>query len=229
MLLAPSFSPKVQTVLDCLFNAVRALAGRTCPSTSGSFSYSVVLAMPEEACEAPLASQAAGAPQGTHTPAQRRVQHTPCLWVFPWTLAGMSTCRRSLSSVPAPSCCPVGCCALLWWAWQGAGQGQPRSVRGAQTLAALRWPLSCSQLTTTDTSGNHMAQAVAEPFWSRTCFLYFQSCCFTCERAPSSKCVPPYRAENLYRNCVLDHLNRLWFLYSNKLWSLNDIMSWEKI
>lgn len=66
MLLAPSFSPKVQTVLDCLFNAVRALAGRTCPSTSGSFSHSVVLAMPEEACEAPLASQAAGAPQGTH-------------------------------------------------------------------------------------------------------------------------------------------------------------------
>lgn len=130
MLLAPSFSPKVRTVLDCLFNAVRALAGRTFSSfssTSRSFSYSVVLAMPVEAWEAPMVSQAAGAAQ------KRGTAHSMPLALSPrlcWTWTGMRTCRRSLSfSIPAPSCCmqcPAWAAVLDHHGQGREEEGQPR-------------------------------------------------------------------------------------------------------
>lgn len=104
---------------------------------------------------------------------------------------------------------PCGLLCLTMMGMAGSRAGAAPLCAWCTNTGSPARPLSCSQLTTTDTSGNHMAQAVAEPFWSRTCFLYFQSCCFSCERTPSSKCMPPYRGENLYRNCVLDQLNRL--------------------
>lgn len=158
-MLAPSFSPKVRSVLDCLFIALRALVGRTFSSFTSicrSFSYSVVLALPEEAWEATLASQAAGAAQGTHCQPRRGVQQRGLSPGLFWT------CRKSLSfSVPAPSC-PMQCPA---WAAVPDHRGQERQRcgaqaaplrAGAQTPTALLWPLSHRELAATDMSGNHM-------------------------------------------------------------------------
>lgn len=219
MLLAPSFSPKVQTVLDCLFNTVGALAGKTCPSTSRSFSYSVVLAMPEEAWEATLASQAAGAPQDTLPAQSRGTAHSMLLGLSPrlrWTWADMRACRRSLSSVPAASCCVLGSCGMqcltiAGMAGNGAGARAAPHCAGAQTPTALHWPLSHCELTTTDTSGNHMGQVVAEPFWSRTSFYTFNLAALAVNKHRSQSA--GYITElKTYKNCGLDHLNRLWFL-----------------
>lgn len=209
MLLAPSFSPKVQTVLDCLFNAVGALAGRTCPSTSRSFASSVVLAMPGKARVATLAPKLLVHPRAQTLPAQKRgTAHSTPMDLSPrlcWTWAGMRTCRSpcpSLFQLPlAAFWAAVGCCARPSWAWWGAGGAAllgPGSV-GAQTLTALHWPLSQwinhhRHIRETHGTGGSWA------FWSRTCFLYFQYCSFSCEQTPSSKYIPPYRAENLYKN-----------------------------
>lgn len=209
MLLAPSFSPKVQTVLDCLFNAVRALASRTV----SSFSYSVVPAMPEEAREAALASRAAGAAQGTQRQPRRAAQHTPCPGSFPklcWTWAGMRTCRRSLSfSAPALPCC-VHCPAVAAVPdHPGHGRAQEgqrcrpgraaRLCAGAQTPSALPWPLSHRGLTATDTSGNPTGQAVAELSAQGHVFSIFN----TAPSAVNKHC--PQSA------CHLTELKKMWF------------------
>lgn len=219
MLLAPSFSPKVQRVLDCLFNTVRALAGRTCPSTSRSFASSVVLAMPGKARVAALAPKLLVHPRAHTLPAQKRgTAHSMPMDLSPglcWTWAGMRTCRSpcpSLFQLPlAAFWAAVGCCARPSWAWWGAGGAAllgPGSV-----LEHRHWQLcagpSHSELTTTDTSGKHMGQAVAELFGQGHVFSIFSI-------APSA--VNKHHPQSIYHLTELktytkiDHLNRLWFL-----------------
>lgn len=223
MLLAPSFSPKAQTVLDCLFNAVRALSGRSCPSTSRSVSWSVVLAMPEEAWEAWPPKLLVHPRALTDSPGEG-YSTLHARGSFPKALLDLGWCE-DLQKVPLlpRSSSLLLCSGLLWAAvpghhGQGRGQEGSTAVPGSPALCCSTNTDSSALASLTQWINNH--RHLREPhgigsdwaFWSRTCFLYFQHCSFSCEQTPSSKCVPPYGAENLYKNCVLDLLNRWWFL-----------------
>lgn len=198
MLLAPSFSPKVQTVLDCLFNAVGALSGRSCPSTSRSFSYSVVLAMPEEAWEATLVylrALTASTGEGCSTPRLH------------WTWAGMRTCRRSLSFfVPAPSCCVLGSFGLLCLTILGRAGNRRGSTAGRGSTNTDSSALT--PLTQWINNHRHGREPHGTAFWSRTCFLYFQHF-----NKHSSQNVCHLMELKTYTKTVLDHLNGQWFLW----------------